>query len=201
MPDMNCPLCQRLLRISPEFLGRTMRCPGCQQTFTAQAPVAPPAPEPIVDLTDDQFIDPPADPDPIIDLTEDQLVRSRADPAAEPPPAPPVPRRPPRRRRWEDEDDRYRFHRPHRGGLILTLGILGLVFFPAIVVSLALSITALCLANNDLREMAYGNMDTAGRGSTQGGKTCAIIGIVFTAIAFPVLCLLRLAIMGSHSHY
>jgi hypothetical protein len=160
-----------------------MRCPACQQTFTPEH-----AEDPVVDLTDDDLVPPPARPEPFAGLADD-----RSDPEDD---------RPPRRRsrrRWDDEDgDRYR--QPHRGGLILTLGILGLVFFPALVISLILNIVALCLANSDLREMAYGNMDPGGRGSTVAGKTCAIIGIVLTSVAFPLLCLLRLALIGSHSH-
>jgi hypothetical protein len=183
MPDVPCPHCQRLLRLPAASTGRMMRCPACQQTFAPET-----AEEPVIDLTDDQFIHPPAEPEPFADLEND-----RPEPFGED--RGPL-RRP--RRRWED---RFRYRRPHRGGLVLTLGILGLVFFPALLISLGLSITALCLANVDLGEMDRGRMDPSGRGATAGGKTCAILGIVFTALAFPVLCLLRVAVMNNHSHY
>jgi hypothetical protein len=62
--------------------------------------------------------------------------------------------------------------RPHRGGLILVLGILGLlccVFF---------GILAWVLASTDLREMREGRMDPAGWGLTRAGQVCGIISVV-----------------------
>ena len=62
---------------------------------------------------------------------------------------------------------------PHRGTLILVLGIVGLVvnFFgiPGAI--------AWYLANQDLPQMASGRMDPAGQGMTQAGKVCGIIGV------------------------
>jgi len=63
---------------------------------------------------------------------------------------------------------------PHRGGFVLALGIIGLVFFPGII----FSIMAWVMANRDLRQMNAGAMDPAGRGMTQAGKICGIIGTV-----------------------
>lgn len=68
--------------------------------------------------------------------------------------------------------------RPHRGVLILVLGILGLVLC---VIS---GIVAWVLGNGDLRAMDSGEMDPTGRGLTQAGK---ILGIV--AVALNVLVL------------
>ncbi len=62
--------------------------------------------------------------------------------------------------------------RPHRGVLILVLGILGLVccvFF---------GILAWALATSDLREMREGRMDPAGYGLTRAGQICGIISVV-----------------------
>jgi hypothetical protein len=58
---------------------------------------------------------------------------------------------------------------PHRGGLILTLGILGLV------VCAFLGIAAWVMGSADLREMAEGRMDPAGRDMTNAGKICGMI--------------------------
>ena len=66
--------------------------------------------------------------------------------------------------------------KPHRGTLILVLGILGLV------VCGPLGIAAWIMGNGDLREMAEGRMDPAGQGMTQAGKICGIIGIVLNVI-------------------
>ena len=70
--------------------------------------------------------------------------------------------------------------RPHRGVLILVLGILG------IVCCFICGIVAWVMGNNDLKEMAAGAMDPEGRGLTQAGKICGIIGVVLAIIAIVV---------------
>ena len=62
--------------------------------------------------------------------------------------------------------------KPHRGTLILVLGILGLV------VCAPLAIVAWVMGAGDLKEMDAGTMDPSGRGSTQAGKICGIIGTI-----------------------
>src|SRR3954466_14621641 len=97
-----CPTCQRKLQVPAELLGQTVQCPECQGTFVATA-AAP---------------------------------GTGVQPTAPPPPPAPAPRgepdRPPRRRCEADEDDlpslgSRRSLAPHRGGLILAFGVLGLV--------------------------------------------------------------------------
>ena len=75
--------------------------------------------------------------------------------------------------------------RPHRGVLILVLGIL------SIVCCFICGIIAWVMANGDLKEMAAGRMDPSGRGLTQAGKICGIVGI---AIQIVVLVLQLLGI-------
>lgn len=60
---------------------------------------------------------------------------------------------------------------PHRGVLILVLGIL------SIVCCFICGIIAWVLANGDLKEMAAGRMDPSGEGMTKAGKICGIVGI------------------------
>lgn len=74
--------------------------------------------------------------------------------------------------------------KPHRGTLILILGILGLV------VCGPLGIVAWVMGAGDLREMDAGNMDPAGRGQTNAGKICGIIATVFIGIALIVAVVL-----------
>jgi len=62
--------------------------------------------------------------------------------------------------------------KPHRGTLILVLGILGLV------VCAPLAIAAWVMGAGDLKEMDAGTMDPSGRGTTQAGKICGIIGTI-----------------------
>ena len=67
---------------------------------------------------------------------------------------------------------------PHRGPLILVLGILG------IVCCVICGIVAWAMANNDLRQMDTGLRDPAGRGLTQAGKICGIVSVVLAIVGF-----------------
>jgi hypothetical protein len=68
--------------------------------------------------------------------------------------------------------------RPHRGGIILALGILG------IVCCFICGIIAWVMGNNDLREMTAGRMDPSGHGLTQAGKICGIVSVVLLILQF-----------------
>ncbi|MSR32717.1 MAG: DUF4190 domain-containing protein [Gemmataceae bacterium] len=65
---------------------------------------------------------------------------------------------------------------PHRGGLILALGILSLV------VCAPLGIFAWVMGSSDLGKIRSGRMDRSGEGTTQGGYICGIIGSVLFII-------------------
>ena len=71
--------------------------------------------------------------------------------------------------------------KPHRGTLILVLGILGLV------VCAPLGIAAWVMGSGDLKEMDAGTMDPAGRGTTQAGKICGMIGTVMFIISLVIV--------------
>lgn len=66
--------------------------------------------------------------------------------------------------------------KPHRGTLILVLGILGLV------VCGPLAIAAWIMGSSDLKEMDAGTMDPGGRGNTNAGKICGIIGTILLVL-------------------
>lgn len=65
---------------------------------------------------------------------------------------------------------------PHRGVLILILGILG------IVCCLVLGIVAWVMGNSDLKAMAEGRMDRTGEGLTKAGKICGMIGVILQVL-------------------
>jgi len=77
--------------------------------------------------------------------------------------------------------------RPHRGVLILVLGILGLLC------CFILGIIAWVMGSGDLREMDAGRMDPSGRGLTQAGKICGIISVVLAIVGFILGLLLTMA--------
>lgn len=70
--------------------------------------------------------------------------------------------------------------RPHRGVLILVLGILG------IVCCFICGIIAWVMGNTDLREMDAGTMDPTGRGLTKAGKICGMIGVILAIIGIVI---------------
>ena len=68
--------------------------------------------------------------------------------------------------------------KPHRGTMILVFGILGLVC------CIIFAILAWVMGNNDLKEMDAGIMDPEGKGLTQAGKICGIIGVLLQIAGF-----------------
>ena len=73
--------------------------------------------------------------------------------------------------------------KPHRGTLILVLGILGLI------VCGPLAIVAWVMGSGDLKQIDAGTMDPAGRGTTQAGKICGIIGTIILILSLIVVAL------------
>lgn len=61
---------------------------------------------------------------------------------------------------------------PHRGAIVLVLGILSLI------VCAPLGIAAWIMGKGDMAKMDAGAMDPSGRGLTQAGTICGIIGTV-----------------------
>jgi hypothetical protein len=92
---------------------------------------------------------------------------------------------------------------PHRGAAILVLGIVGLVVgllgsFCCGIFGIAgciCGIIAWVMANKDLREMAAGRMDPAGRGTTQAGKICGIISVILAIVVF-IISMLFIGFVG-----
>lgn len=79
---------------------------------------------------------------------------------------------------------------PHRGTMILVLGILGLVL------CVICGIIAWVMANADLRAMASGQMDRSGEGLTKAGKICGMISVILNVIGIG-LWLVMMLVMGA----
>ena len=80
---------------------------------------------------------------------------------------------------------------PHRGVLVLVLGIVGLCCcIPAIV--------AIILGHQDLQKIDAGQMDPEGRGLTLAGKILGIVGFVLNAIGAILNVLLNMGQAGSY---
>lgn len=83
--------------------------------------------------------------------------------------------------------------KPHRGVLILVFGILSWV------VCIIFGIVAWVMANEDLREMDAGRMDTEGEGMTKAGKIIAMIqfGLFAVGIGIWLLIILLVGFAGA----
>ncbi len=69
---------------------------------------------------------------------------------------------------------------PHRGGAVLTLGILGLV------VCVICGIIAWVMGSTDLAKMRAGTMDRSGEGNTRAGMICGMISCILNAVGLVI---------------
>ncbi len=172
-----CPACARKLQVPESFYGQKVQCPECMHAFVA---------------------DPHA-----------QSVQSNPPPAAasssSAPPALDDDDLPRRRRRAESYDDEFdddfdhmrpvrRSNTPHRGGVILALGIISLVIFPY--TTIICGPLAWIMGNSDLSEIRAGRMDQSGEGMVQAGRVLGMIStilmlgavlLVFTCIGISIV--------------
>lgn len=169
---VTCPACARKLQVPEDFFGKTVQCPECKQMFEARATGAAPAaaPQDQYAPTNDLF---PARAQPGREQYLDAYERDR-----------------PRRRRSaeEDEDDDDRPDRrrlePHRGGMILALGILAIVG----IASIPLGPLAWILGNADLKAMRAGRMDPSGEGQTNIGRVLGMISTLLIVVSLFGMC-------------
>ncbi len=69
---------------------------------------------------------------------------------------------------------------PHRGGTVLTFGILGLV------ICVIFGIIAWAMGSNDLKLMRAGRMDRTGEGTTQAGMICGMISTILAMVGVAI---------------
>jgi hypothetical protein len=198
---VDCPACQRKLRLPEELAGKPVKCPTCGEVFQgdsappplpAAATATAPPPVPQARLVDEsapmpiprydgaglrpcphchEQIDVMATRCRFCGQSVDSGSLSGADFVSPFGPGG-------YRRDWQ----------PHRGTLVLVLGILSLVFSLAGIVcygyfvGFPLGLTAWILGHSDLGKMARNEMDPAGRNNTQAGMICGIIGTVLSAL-------------------
>jgi hypothetical protein len=179
-----CPGCQAKLTVSPGDLGLDVECPYCKTVYkakklggTATGPAA-----------DDRPRRRPLDED---DEDDRPKRRSRRDDDDD---------RPSKRRdRYDDDGDdrpgrkrRRRDYEPHRGGMILTFGIISFVFCGIIFGPMAW-----VMGGNDLKKMDAGRMDPEGRGMTQAGRILGMIVSILHVVAVLFYCVIfGFAIVG-----
>jgi hypothetical protein len=84
---------------------------------------------------------------------------------------------------YDDDDYDRRRRAPHRGVLILVLGILGIVACGP------LAVAAWMMGSKDLTEIRAGRMDPSGKDMTQIGYVLGIIGSLLLALSLVFVCL------------
>ena len=207
MPTMiiDRPSCGRKLRVPDDLLGKPVKCPTCEHAFQATTAHDPAPPPP----TPGAAIAPAAAGDEHTAAFGPEAHRPTGE-ADDVRPCPSCGERIDKdaaRCRFcgedvedgQEEDDRpwddsrrFRGRRdaePHRGTLILVLGILSIVLFALCgPVGLPLGIAAWVMGRRDLVKMRENRMDREGEGLTQAGWICGIIGTILDSLS--LLCLL-----------
>jgi hypothetical protein len=194
-----CPSCGEQLSVPEDFLGRTVRCASCSTAFEANQKRSEPGPVP-GPSTQEHVSDRPGldDGDRRAGPVDDGVGERHGDrvvPGEPPRGMPPEERDRDYPPRDYDEDEPRRYIRrdvmPHRGAMVLTLGIisiacgtiLALVCGILPLVAIGLGVTAVLMGRSDLQQIDAGTMDPDGRGQTKAGLICGIIGMICGALA------------------
>jgi hypothetical protein len=194
---IDCPSCTRKLNVPEEMLGRPVRCPDCGGMFAAGTEgVLPPPPEEPTDETEPPSVPQPAPPAAVTaSVPVPSAPSSAGDSSLRP--CPHCGRQLPTAavhcqhcgedlaeeidRPWEG---RYRpivrrDCEPHRGVVVLVLGILSLVLGA---LGLPLGIAAWIMGTRDMKKMTERSMDPEGRGLTQAGRICGVVGTIVSGL-------------------
>jgi predicted Zn finger-like uncharacterized protein len=107
----------------------------------------------------------------------------------------PLPRRSDDYRLPPSIDDDYRSPyggvRPHRGGAVFAVGLIGMLMSFCVLPGWIMGGIAASMGATDLQLMARGRMDDSGRALTNGGQVCGIIALVISTLAFLFFCLVN----------
>ena len=181
-----CPECKKHLQVPEDLIGKKVQCPECKHTFTASIS----EPEEANTSTATATADSKTSKKPAWEKSNGALQKSSDSKSSKR-----------KQNKDDDEDDRddddddrpsrRRSRRssrrsgyfvPHRGGMILAFGIIGLMGVSV------LGIVAWVMGNHDLREIQEGRMDPEGEGMTQTGRILGMIATIFLIIAGVFAC-------------
>ncbi len=157
-----CPACSRTLNVPDDLVGELVKCPLCSQQFRVD-PQHEPAPPTL----------PPVEPITMPYIPEaDRPSKNKAeeDEAA-----------------WKLTPNRRRDLEPHRGTVILVLGILSICLGVGCI-GIVLGPIAWAMGASDLRAIREGRMDPSGEGTTRAGYTCGIVGTVLGILGWSGCC-------------
>jgi predicted Zn finger-like uncharacterized protein len=210
---VSCPECKRKLRVPNELIGKLVKCPTCGQTFNADPATLAPPPDPTPTTAEKVARTSKVTRDKDEDDEDDERSRRRRSRSGrDDDDDDDRPRR--RRSRYsrdddDDDDDRRRRRRrdlmPHRGGQILTLGILSFVLPPfTLVGGIVCAIMSWSMGNTDLAEMRAGRMDPEGAGQTNAGRICGMLSVILHVLVIVGglgFCCLMGLLDGAHGRH
>jgi hypothetical protein len=192
--ERDCPACGQRVMVPDLLAGKAFRCPVCGAVGATPgvadegmpndlpSPGAPPNGETAPEAAGKMPIEPETRPCPAcfetIPANTEKCHFCGEDPRV-PPRRPPLPTTV--RRDCE----------PHRGNVILVLGIFSLVFLPCayILVGIVLGAIAWVMGNRDIKKIRAGTMDPEGEGVTNAGRICGIVGVSTNAFVAILSCL------------
>jgi hypothetical protein len=164
-----CPSCARKLNVPDNLMEELVKCPICGQNFKVESEPAAPIPE-LQPLADQPIPEPALGPKEPREKTEPRKERREKD---EDDPS------------WEFTPRQRRDLEPHRGTLILVLGILSICIS---CFGLILGPIAWIMGAKDLKAIRAGRMDPMGEGTTKAGYVCGIVGTCLQAVIWLGCC-------------
>lgn len=178
-----CPSCGKRLKIPDDLVGKTVRCSDCAATFLAAK--APPPPRP-AEQQGDEFDEEPVRQQPLPSyqrprngmlLTFGILSISFAVVAI------------------MVDTTAVGFSACLVCCPVLPVWVIALVAVIFCVIGLAMGLMAWLMGSGDLKKMAIGAIDPAGRGGTKGGMICGIVGTALNAIVLVLSCIGIIAVL------
>src|SRR5216683_1403975 len=196
---IDCPSCCRKLQVPDELLGKAVKCPTCEHTFQSTAVQEPPTPP---------SASPPKKGTGLVSGPQIEVAQGSPETSPVPffggpttagdKPTPPI-----SAEKFEDDEEdnerpwnepeQFQGRRdaePHRGTLILVLGIVSIVasalggwcFGSGGLIGLPLGIAAWVMGRRDLIKMRESSMDDEGKELTKAGWVCGIIGTIMGSV-------------------
>ena len=167
--EFKCQNCQKTLRVADEFAGKKARCPNCQTILLVEG--------------DTETVEPTSVQPPVASALQPPAYGQTGTPSASPFATGNPYSSPAQASQYLNPTRRPSRGEPHRGGLVLGLGIGAIACCPLV------GIFPLIIGLRDLKAMKEGRMDNEGHGLTLAGT---IIGGIMTALAVLSLSLIHI---------
>jgi hypothetical protein len=180
-----CPECKKHLQVPDDLMGKRVQCPECKHTFTAKAAEED---EESSSKTGTTASNPAPSKTPEWDKKSSSSSnrsgsgkKKRRDDDDDEDDDDDDDDRPRRRKRRRSSSYRGNYV-PHRGGMILAFGLIGLLILPIF------GIIAWIMGNTDLAEIRAGRMDPEGEGMTQAGRVLGMITVILWSVSILLTC-------------